>query len=65
MRDLVRQERVNFDENLDEDTRVRRLLQHVAVDAIYPFDIEIVDAKRRSARERRRRRTRGSGLRAE
>jgi hypothetical protein len=42
VRDLVRQERVNFDE--DEDTRVRRLLQHVAVDAIYPFDIEIVDA---------------------
>jgi hypothetical protein len=44
LRDLVRQGRVNFDENLDEDARVRRLLQHVLVDAIYPFEIEVVDA---------------------
>ncbi|HVU78845.1 MAG TPA: hypothetical protein VHC67_14800 [Gaiellaceae bacterium] len=44
VRDLVRQDRVNFDESLDEDARVRRLLQHVVVDAVYPFDIEVVDA---------------------
>jgi hypothetical protein len=44
VRELVRQGRIAFDENLDEDARVRQLMGRVAVEAIYPFDIEIVDA---------------------
>jgi hypothetical protein len=43
IRELVRQDRINFDESLDEDAKVRRLMQQVLVDAIYPFDIELVD----------------------
>lgn len=44
IRELVREDRINFDENLDEEAKVRRLMQQVLVNAIYPFDIEVVDA---------------------
>jgi hypothetical protein len=44
IRELVRQHRVEFDEEVDEEAKVRRLQQQVLVDAVYPFQIDLVDA---------------------
>jgi hypothetical protein len=43
LREMVRKNRVNFEEGLDEDARVRMLQQQVLLDAVYPFEIAVVD----------------------
>lgn len=43
LREIVREERVKFDEELDEDAKVRLLQRQVILDAVYPFDIVLVD----------------------
>jgi hypothetical protein len=43
VRELVRDERVEFDEEFDEEAKVRRLRQQVVIDAIYPFEIGVLD----------------------
>jgi hypothetical protein len=44
VRELVRDDRVEFDEEFDEEAKVRRLRQQVVIDAIYPFEIDVLDA---------------------
>ncbi len=44
IRELVREDRVEFPEELDDEAKVRKLQQQVVVDAVYPFQIEAVDA---------------------
>jgi hypothetical protein len=44
IRELVREERVEFHEELEDEAKVRRLQQQVVVDAIYPFQIDVLDA---------------------
>lgn len=44
VRQLVREDRVEFDEELDDEAKVRRLRQQVVVDAIYPFEVDVSDA---------------------
>ena len=41
---MVREDRVNFEEALDEDAKVRMLQQQVGLKAFYPFEIEVQDA---------------------
>ena len=42
VRDLVREERVPFDEAADEEAKVRLLQQRVYFNAVYPFEINVV-----------------------
>ncbi len=44
IREMVREDRVNFDEDLDEEAKVRMLQQQVGLNAVYPFEIEVLDA---------------------
>ena len=44
IRELVREDRVDFPEEVDDEAKVRRLQQQVVVDAVYPFQIDLVDA---------------------
>ncbi|HLB03906.1 MAG TPA: hypothetical protein VJK66_02720 [Gaiellaceae bacterium] len=44
IQEMVREDRVNFEEALDEDAKVRMLQQQVGLKAFYPFEIEVQDA---------------------
>lgn len=43
IREMVREDRVNFEEELDDEARVRTLRQQVRLNAVYSFEIEVLD----------------------
>jgi hypothetical protein len=44
IRGLVREDRVEFQEELDGEAKVKRLQQQVVVESVYPFQIDVLDA---------------------
>ncbi|MHB8059971.1 MAG: DUF2254 domain-containing protein [Gaiellaceae bacterium] len=44
IRQLVREDRVPFEEDLDDEAKVRMLQQQVTLNAVYPLEISVVDA---------------------
>jgi hypothetical protein len=43
IRELVREDRVRFEDDLDDEAKVRMLQQQVEFNAVYPFEIDVLD----------------------
>jgi hypothetical protein len=43
LRELIREDRVAFEEDLDDEAKIRMLQRQVNFNAVYPFEIEVLD----------------------